>query len=79
MAVFEELNRSSERLQDPEARKAGKIERAAPAKRKKRPGSTSVSLSTYKKTGFFINIGVVLLVIGVIAFFGYHAIRLFIE
>jgi hypothetical protein len=79
MAVFEELNRQSERLQDPEARKAEKIARAQPAKRKKRNGSSSVSIDTYKRTKIIVNIAVALAVAAVIIFGGYYAIQAFIN
>lgn len=78
MAVFEELNRHSERLQDPEARKAQKIERAK-TPQKKRGRSSSVSVSTYKRTKIIINVAVVVVVVSFVVFFGYQAIRMFIE
>lgn len=79
MAVFEELNRHSERLQDPEDRKAEKITRANAQKKKKRPGSSSVSVNTYKRTMLFVNIGATLLIIAAVAVGGYFAIQAFIN
>jgi hypothetical protein len=79
MAVFEELNGRSERLQDPEARKAEKIARAEPKGRNKRSKSSSVSISTYKRTATFVNVATALAIIAVIVIGGYLAIQAFIN
>lgn len=78
MAVFEELNNRPERLEDPEARKAERIVRADP-KKKRRKGSSSVSLKTYKRSMLFLNIGVTVAIVGIILFFAFIAIKTFIE
>lgn len=78
MAVFDELNRHAERMEDPEARKAEKIERAPSTSARKRKGSSSVSLETYKRTTLFVNILGALVVVGIIGFGGYWAVTLFI-
>ena len=79
MAVFEELNRRANRMQDPEARKAGKIERALPGAGKRKSGSSSVSVGTYKRTGILVNIGTIIVIAAVVITFGYFAITTFIK
>lgn len=80
MAVFEELNRNAnaKRLEDPERRTAERIVREEPSK-KKRSGSTSVSISTYQRTKLFVNITVGLLIFGAAAGMVVFAVKAFIS
>lgn len=77
MAVFDELNRGSHRLEDPEVRKAEKIQREGNGQNLKRK-SSGVTFKTYKHsvTVAYWTIGV--LVVGAIVTFGYFAISAFV-
>lgn len=77
MAVFDELNRGSHRLEDPEARQAQKIQRKGEAKDLKRK-SSGVTFKTYKTSllvGYWL-VGII--VVGAIVGLGYLAITAFI-
>lgn len=77
MAVFDELNKGSHRLEDPEVRQAEKIQRKGGAKNLKRK-SSGVTFQTYKVSiivGYWL---VGLAVVGAICFLGYMAISAFV-
>lgn len=78
MAVFEELNQHTKRLDDPEERRAEKIVRAQPKPTKQRKGSSSVSLDTYKRTKLLINVAVGLIIVVAVVAVTVTAVRIFI-
>lgn len=77
MAVFDELNRGSQRFEDPEARQAERIQRKGEAKNLKRK-SSGVTFGTYKASVTVAYWLVGLAVVGVIGYLGYFAILAFV-